>query len=287
MRRTTIFLADVTSAMLIDIEGASVVRGGRMVLHDVVLKLRGGEHLAILGPNGCGKSTLLKLLTCELYPVVRPGTRVSLFGRSRWDLTDLRRRLGVVAADPPGHAMRHTSGYEAILTGFFSSATLWPHLQVSSAMRSHAEHLLEQVGAERLRDKPVGEMSAGEQRRIMIARALAGSALERLDGAERGGNAAVLSEMLLLDEPSNGLDLAAQHELRELLRTLARHGTSIVLVTHHVSDIIPEIERVLLMRAGRILADGRRSELLTAEALSELFEVPIALTERDGFLHAW
>ena len=275
------------SATLIEIKHASVARGERTVLHDIALTLHAGEQIAILGPNGCGKSTLLKLLTCELYPMVRPGMRVSLFGRSWWDVTELRRRLGVVAADPPGHAMRHTSGYDAILTGFFSSATLWPHLQVSPTMRSHADYLLEQVGAGKLRDKLVGEMSAGEQRRIMIARALAGSALEKLGSEPHSGDRALLSDMLLLDEPSNALDLSAQRGLRELLRRLARQGTSILLVTHHVADIIPEIGRVLLMRDGRVVADDGRQELLTSAVLSELFQTPVVLTEHEGFLHAW
>ena len=109
----------------------------------------------------------------------------------------------------------------------------------------------------------------------MIARALVGSAL---DSADR---------TLLLDEPSNALDLAAQAELRETLRSLAQQGTGLMLVTHQISDIIPEIDRVLFMRAGRIVADGGRRELLTEDRLQELFGVRVSVTSRDGFLHAW
>jgi iron complex transport system ATP-binding protein len=134
----------------------------------------------------------------------------------------------------------------------------------------HAEEVLGQIDAVGFAEKMVGEMSAGQQRRIMIGRALVGSA-----------------GMLLLDEPSNALDLAAQAELRGLMRKLAQQGTGIMLITHHIADIPPEIDRILMMREGRIIADGSKEELLTAERLSELFKTGVQLSERDGFYHAW
>ena len=109
-------------------------------------------------------------------------------------------------------------------------------------MRERADEVLEQIDAVNLVNKPVGEMSAGQQRRIMIGRALVGS-----------------SQMLLLDEPSNALDISAQRELRNLLRKLAQQGTGILLITHHIADIIPEIDRILLLRDGRIIGDGPKS----------------------------
>src|SRR5271170_5963306 len=178
----------------------SVARGDNVVLHDINLTVNTGEHIAILGPNGCGKSTLIKTITCECYPLVQPGMEVSIFGRERWDLTELKKRLGVVSAELPGKPTLHTTGRDAVLTGFFSSSTLWPNLTVTEEMRVRAEEVLRQIDAVDLAEKPVGEMSAGQQRRIMIGRALVGSA-----------------GMLLLDEHSNALDLAAQAELRDLL----------------------------------------------------------------------
>lgn len=322
-----------------------VSRGGPPVLHDINLDLHAGEHLAILGPNGCGKSTLLKTITCELYPLAHPPgvghlshsqtglgeseghkpeaadsdvpeaggsrTSVSIFGRERWDVTELRRRLGVVSPDLPGRATLETSGLDTILTGFFSSSTLWPNLAVTEEMRARAEDLLHQVGAEDLRDTLVGAMSAGQQRRIMIARALAGSRAaaraitpthpaiipadtqrsgEPLPSAPVSDSESWLpstGEMLLLDEPSNALDLAAQQDLRNLLRRLAQSGTTILLITHHIADIIPEIDRILLMSKGRITADGPKQNLLKPETLSKLFNTAVDLTERDGFFHAW
>jgi iron complex transport system ATP-binding protein len=254
----------------LELAHVNVARGNNVVLHDINLTVNTGEHIAILGPNGCGKSTLIKTITCECYPIVQPEMRVSIFGRERWDLTELKKRLGVVSAELPGKQTLQTTGRDAVITGFFSSSTLWPNLVVTDAMRAHAEEVLEQIDAIGFAEKLVGQMSAGQQRRIMIGRALVGSA-----------------GMLLLDEPSNALDLAAQAELRGLLRRLAQQGTGILLITHHIADIPPEIERILMMREGRIVADGSKKELLTAERLSDLFNTEVQLSERDGFFHAW
>ena len=260
------------TAPLVELDHVSAVRGDDVVLHDVSLRIEAGEHVVLLGPNGCGKSTLLKVMTCELYPLPRPETRVRLFGRERWDATELRRRMGVVAAELPGRPTLATTGFEAVLTGFFSSSTLWPNLVVTPAMRARAEAVLTLVGAEALRDKLVGTMSAGQQRRVMIGRAMA--------GATGDGPGAV--EMLLLDEPSNALDLAAQHDLRVMLREVAQAGTAILLVTHQVSDILPEMRRVLMMRDGQIIADGTTAELLTSERMSGLFGRDVEVEQRRG-----
>jgi iron complex transport system ATP-binding protein len=270
----------------------NVARGDNVVLHDINLTVNTGEHIAILGPNGCGKSTLIKTITCECYPIVQPETRISIFGRERWDLTELKKRLGVVSAELPGKATLHTTGRDAVLTGFFSSSTLWPNLTVTDAMQARADQVLEQVDAVSLANKPVGEMSAGQQRRIMIGRALVGSGsvaagLPSDTSPAASADTSRSTQMLLLDEPSNALDLAAQADLRGLLRRLAQQGTGILLITHHIADIPPEIDRILMMRDGRIVADGSKSDLLTAANLSDLFRTEVNLTEKDGFHHAW
>ena len=266
-------MSHAAPALIVEMGHVHAAREDALVLDDVSLQIAQGEHIVLLGPNGCGKSTLLKVMTCELYPLPRPETHVRIFGRERWDVTELRRRMGVVSAELPGRPMLTTSGMEAILTGFFSSSTLWPNLHVTPAMRARADEILEQVDATSLRNKQVGAMSAGQQRRIMIGRAMAGTTGE--------------VQILLLDEPSNALDLAAQYDLRKMLRGLAQAGTAILLVTHHVSDILPEISRVLMMRKGRLIADGDKRKLMTGERISELFGREIEIREQDGFYHAW
>ena len=259
----------------LELRQVNVARGDRVVLHEINLSIRAGEHVAILGPNGCGKSTLILAMSCQIYPIASPDMKVRIFGRERWDLTQLRKHFGVVAAglmgtELPGERTAVTTGLDAVVAGFFSASTLWPNLGVTAEMRKRALEALERMEAAHLAARLVGEMSAGEKRRILIARAL----VHR-------------PRQLLLDEPSNALDLAAQRELRETLRRLAREGTGLVLVTHHLGDILPEIERVILMRAGRIVGDGPRQELLTEARLSELFQVPVRMGRDEQWLHSW
>lgn len=259
----------------LELRHVDVARGERVVLHDLNLTVRTGEHVAILGPNGCGKSTLIMTMTCQLYPMVRPGMVVRIFGRERWDLTELRRHFGVVGAGPmgaemPGERTSVTTGLDAVIAGFFAASTLWPNLHVTEQMREQAKEALERMEASHLAAQLVGEMSAGEKRRILIARAL----VHR-------------PRQLLLDEPSNALDLAAQRELRNTLRRLVKEGTGLVLVTHHLGDILPEIERVILMRSGRIVADGAREELLREARLSDLFQAPVRIGRDEEWLHSW
>ena len=261
---------DLESPSFVEIANISVARGDAIVLDNISLRIGAHEHVAILGPNGCGKSTLIQTLTCQRYPLVREGSYARIFGRERWDLSELRRHLGVVGSELPGERTPHTSGRDAVLSGFFSSSTLWPHLRVTPEMQTRADEILRLLEVEHLRDKPVGHMSAGESKRILIGRAL----VHR-------------PQVLLLDEPNNTLDLAAQWELRRTLQRLAQQGIGLLLVTHHLSDIIPEVDRVVMMRQGRIAADGPKKELLTAPRLRELFGVEVELVERNGFFHAW
>ena len=258
------------AAEFLEMREVNVARGDRVVLHDVNLSIDAGEHVAIMGPNGCGKSTLILTMTCQIYPIVTPGMHVRIFGRERWDLTELRKHFGVVGADLPGERTAVTTGLDAVIAGFFSASTLWPNLHVTDEMRQRAAEALQRMEASHLAGQLVGAMSAGEKRRILIARAL----VHR-------------PRQLLLDEPSNALDLAAQRELRETLRRLAREGTGLVLVTHHLGDILPEIERVILMRGGRISGDGPRRELLTEKRLSELFRTPVRIGHDEEWLHSW
>jgi iron complex transport system ATP-binding protein len=261
---------DDDTVEFLEMREVNVARGERVVLHEVNLSIDAGEHVAIMGPNGCGKSTLILTMTCQIYPIVHPGMHVRIFGRERWDLTELRKHFGVVGTDLPGERTAVTTGLDAVIAGFFSASTLWPNLHVAAEMRERAAEALERMEALHLAEQFVGTMSAGEKRRILIARAL----VHR-------------PRQLLLDEPSNALDLAAQHELRETLRRLAREGTGLVLVTHHLGDILPEIERVILMRGGRIVGDGPRRELLTEARLSELFRTPVRIGRDEEWLHSW
>ncbi len=248
----------------------TVQRGDNIALRDLSLSIGAGEHVAILGPNGCGKSTLIKTITRECYPLARPESSLEILGERTWDVFDLRKLLGIVSNDLMTQCTRDVTGFDVVLSGFFSSIGIWPNHHVTEEMRQKTNSALELLDAMHLARKPVDEMSSGEARRTMIGRALVHN-----------------PKALLLDEPSTSLDLSAQHELRETVRRLAQSGIGILLVTHHLSDIIPEIERVILMRDGEIAADGPKRELLTTDRLRDLFRVPVQLAERDGYYHLW
>ena len=240
----------------------------RAALDDISLRIEAGEHVCILGPNGCGKSTLIKTITRECYPVVRAGSSISILGRERWNIFELRSLLGIVSPDLLGACTTDATGRDVVLSGFFSSTRIFPHHHPDPAQLALADRALERMGVAHLAGRAVARMSSGEAKRTLIARALVHD-----------------PRALLFDEPSNALDIAAQLQLRAAMRELAQSGIAILLVTHHVSEIIPEIERVVLLRDGRIIADGPKTEVLTSEGISGLFGIPLRIAQQDGYFH--
>lgn len=258
------------SPALLDFRQVSVMRGQRLVLENVSLAIRAGEHVAILGPNGCGKSTLIKTITRECYPLVRAGASLSILGREVWNVFELRTLLGIVSNDLMSACTRQITGLEVVLSGFFSSIGIQPCHAVTPEMREKSEAVLELLEVPHLADRQMTEMSSGEGRRLLIARALVHD-----------------PKALLLDEPSNSLDPHAALELDQVLRKLARSGIGILMVTHHLPDIIPEIERVILLKRGRVFADGAKDDLLTPARLSDLFGIAIQVERSNGHYHLW
>ena len=257
MPSTTALPEIVSAPPLIELERATVVRGEASVLHELSLSIVAGQHTAILGPNGCGKSSFIKLINRELYPLARESeTHVKVMGQSRWNVNVLRTRLGVVTNDLTRDLqdMPQLTAEEAVLTGFFASFMLPPDQEISDEMRERARHALARVGALALAAREVTEISTGEMRRVLIARALVNG-----------------PQALLLDEPTSGLDLVAQQNFLALLGELARQGVTLVLVTHHTEEIIAGIDRVILLRDGKVFADGNRADTLTSANLSTVF----------------
>ncbi len=256
--------------LLLELRNVYVERGGRNALQGLTLSIDAGEHVAILGPNGSGKSTLIKTVTRECYPLLRPETTLRILGADSWNVFDLRHHLGVVSNDLMTQCTRDVKGRELVLSGFFGSIGIWPNHQVLAEMEAAAEKAMARLEVTHLADRWLDELSSGEARRLLIARALIHN-----------------PDTLLLDEPTTSLDLPSLREVREQLRNLAQSGVGLLLVTHHLDDIIPEIDRVIVLKEGAVFLDGPKGEVLTSERMSSTFGVRVEVVEREGFFRAW
>jgi|SoiMetStandDraft_2_1073263.scaffolds.fasta_scaffold173452_1 iron complex transport system ATP-binding protein len=261
---------------VLQLTDATVVKDGRRVLDGVTLTIDAGEHTAIVGPNGAGKSILVRLLTHEDRALApddgSPPVRV--FGNGRWNVFELRSQLGIVSADlhhrlVAGNSEGRIVAEAAVLSAFLASTGILRYGDITADMRRRAADALDRFGVAHLARRRLDEMSSGEARRVLLARALV-----------------TAPRALVLDEPTTGLDLVARHDFMERVRRIARDGTTLILITHHVEEIVPEIERVILLRNGRVAADGPKRLTMTAEGLSDLFESPVAIDESDGYYYA-
>jgi iron complex transport system ATP-binding protein len=260
---------------VLELNNATVIRGGTRVIDGLSLTIRTGEHTAIVGPNGAGKSSLMKLLTAEHYALtVKDGAPpVRVFGQAHWNIFELRSGLGIVSADlhdrfAHGNLCGPITGLNAVVSGFFGSQGVFGHQHVSDDMWREARTALESIGGCDLAGKTLGQMSTGEVRRVLIARALVRK-----------------PRALVLDEPTRELDLVARHRFMERVRVIARQGTTILLVTHHIEEIIPEIDRVILLQRGRVACDGPKRSVLTSANLSQVFNAAIVLEQANGYSH--
>ncbi|MEB3307273.1 MAG: ATP-binding cassette domain-containing protein [Cyanobacteriota bacterium] len=255
-----------TNRPYLELAGVEAWLGPRRVFADLSLELRLGEHTVVLGPNGSGKSTLIKLLSREVYPVVKPGSRLRIFGSSRVNLWELRSRIGHVSTDLLLHHRPTVPAEDVVISGFFGSVGLGRSQSVTEDQRQRAALLLEKLGLAGLQGLPFGQLSDGQRRRLLLARALVNE-----------------PELLVLDEPTNGLDLRARHQLLTILRQLARTGTTILLVTHQIEAIIPEISRCVLLEDGAVVGDGPKASLLQDGPLSRLYNTPVRVIEAAGW----
>ena len=251
---------------ILEISNATVYRGVTRVFEDLSLEIALGSNTAILGPNGAGKSTLLKMLSRELYPVARDGSSVRLFGQERWNVWDLRSRLGIVSHDLQSQYRRSTRGFHVILSGLYSSIDVLPHQQFTPEDYQRANQLIELLGVADLKDTAIETMSTGEQRRFLLGRALIND-----------------PDVLVLDEPTSGLDLKSCFQYLDIVRGLMRSGKTVILVTHHIHEIPPEVSRVVLLKNGKVIGDGEKTRILTSERLSFLFDTPVQLVQMNGF----
>lgn len=240
------------------------------VFHELSLRIEMGERVAILGPNGAGKSTLLKLISREIYPLVKKGSYLKLFGRERFSLWDIRAEMGFVSLDLQDDYSPHTEALDVVVSGFFGAVGTHQHLVVSNEQREKGRLLLEQVGMSAFARQQYQRLSTGQKRRLLLARALVHE-----------------PQTLILDEPSTGLDMGGSAQLLSYLRAFAAQERAMIITTHHIEEIIPEIDRVILLKQGEVMADGAKQEVLTSGNLGELYGMKLEVDERGGWYRCW
>lgn len=259
------------SPSLLELKNVTVVRGGKKILDSFSLSIARGENVAIIGPNGSGKSSLIKTFTKEYHPLAASeGLVLKILGKETWHVFELRKLLGIVSGDLQQTYCRQIRVLDVILSGFFSSIGIYYNHEVTPAMKTRAKEILEFLEISTLSERLMCELSTGEARRVLIGRALVHD-----------------PKALILDEPTNSLDLKALHSFRETIRKIASSGKSVILVTHNLEDVIPEISRVVLIKEGKVFRDGKKEEILTDSNLSELFSLPVKVLEEKGYYQAW
>lgn len=260
------------NAPLIEIRNATIYRGDTRVFDKFDLTIQQHEQVAVLGPNGSGKTTLLKVINREIYPVVKEDSWVRILGRSRWNVWELRSHVGVVSHDLQTRYRNKTSGLDVVLSGYLSSVGIHGILagRITDAQKTRAMKVMHDLGVESLADTPLRHMSTGQQRRCLLGRALVHD-----------------PDTLILDEPTAGLDITASFDYLARIRDLVGKGKNIVLVTHLLNEIPPDIERVVLLREGSIVADGPKREVLTEENLLATYGTAIKLARVDGYYLAY
>jgi iron complex transport system ATP-binding protein len=252
-------------AAVVDLAGVSIVRGGATLLDDVDWSVDEAERWVVIGPNGAGKTTLLQLLSAQIHP---SSGVVGLLGEvlGTVDVFELRPRIGLTSAALAERIPRGERVHDVVVSASYAVLGRWREDYDELDHRRAAE-LLASLRIEHLADRTFGTLSEGERKRVQIARALMTD-----------------PELLLLDEPAAGLDLAGRESLVRTLSELATdpYAPASVLVTHHVEEIPAGVTHALLLKAGKVMAAGPLRETLTAANLTATFDLPLTLTEVDG-----
>lgn len=259
----------MSDSKIIEIKNIKAFINQTKVFDDFSLEVDRGCNTAILGPNGAGKTTLLKLLTRELYPMYQEGSYIKLFGCDRWDIWKLRSQMGIISHQLQEDYIGGTEGLEIILSGYYSSIGTWSYQQFTEKELKNADDIIKMLGIEHLRNRKFINMSTGQQRRFLLGRALVNN-----------------PNVLVFDEPTSGLDLKSCFQFLSLTRKLIQEGRTVILVTHHIQEIPPEVSRVILLKDGKIAADGLKEDVMNEKNLSDLYEVKIKLIKENGFYQA-
>ena len=254
---------------IIDFQNVTVFQGRNKVLDDFSLTIDESQSTVILGPNGSGKTTLLKLLNRELYIVEEKNSSLKIFEKDRWNVDELRSNLGVVSQHLQYGYSSSAIGLYVVLSGFYSSDGIWQHQEFDKGKLDRAKEVMDLLSITHLKDREFSTMSTGEQRKFLLARSLVND-----------------PAVLVFDEPTSGLDMSTCFQYLEIIRELISMGKKVILVTHHIHEIPPEVTRVILLKEGMVIEDGDKDQILTNTNLTNLFDWPIRVIKENGYFQA-
>jgi iron complex transport system ATP-binding protein len=253
----------MSTAPILDVSQLHVARGATTILHAVDWRVEQGEHWVILGSNGSGKTSLLKSLNGFLSPT---GGRIALLGRNygETDWRELRLLIGLVTSALQASIPAAEPALETVVSGKYAQLDLW--LNPTRSDLAAARRWLAFVGGSALAKREWIHLSQGERQRVLIARALMAN-----------------PRLLILDEPCAGLDPVAREEFLRFVEAIGRRrgGPSLVLVTHHVEEIMPVFTHALALRGGAVFASGPKDRVVTTRTLSGVFGAPVVV-RREG-----
>jgi len=244
---------------ILEVANLKIVRDGVTILDGVNWRVERGQHWAILGANGSGKTSLLSALTGYLMPTAGEISLLGkVYGRSDW--RELRKQIGIVSSSIRQMIADHEPAVETVASGKFAMIDFWGHVTRTEKMQ--AMQLLRQVECDYAANRPWRVLSQGERQRVLIGRALMAK-----------------PRMLILDEPCAGLDPAAREHFLQFIQRLGRskNAPTLIFVTHHVEEIMPTFSHALILKCGKVLAAGKKSEVLNSKNLSTAFNAQMRL----------
>ena len=254
----------------LEMKSVSVVRNGKYILKDIDLTIANGENVVILGPNGSGKTTLIKLFSGEIRPYYDGEGRsfMSIFGETKWNVFELRNKLGIVSMDLQNRFNNDVLVSDVILSGYFGSMDVFRNHTVTQDMVRAVYNAALRMGVEDKLERTIANLSLGEMRRVLIARALVSE-----------------PSMLILDEPMTGLDIVMKDAFRKMFDILTASGVNIIMITHELEDIPESVDRIIMLKDGKKIVDGKKTDVLTSENISNLFDADITVTKTDNSYH--
>ena len=249
-----------------NLKNVNVYYDQNKVLSDISINLSYGENILLLGPNGSGKSTFLKLLNRSVYPIASNNSSFKLFNTENINIWDLRKKIGFLFKEMEQRVNIGVNLYDVIISGFSGTFNSRYSKLISEGERIKINNLINEWELSNIIDTEFQALSDGQKRRGLLARALVYE-----------------PNILVLDEPFCNLDIKSNYILNKNLNKLINQSVNILYVTHNLESILPKTNRVILIKEGKILNDGNPHELINTKILSDLFNIPIKVIEKERY----